>query len=118
MSAAHTPTPWSLLPARGLSTPQFEPPRIVAEPYPYLHIATVEFPVHTAHGDAIETAHPDAVMDANAAFIVKACNAHNELIAALEEIDRIALSHPYAAMTCGEVANIARAALARAKGEA
>jgi hypothetical protein len=50
---------------------------------------------------------------ANAAHIVRCVNAYDELVAALEEIDRIALSHPYAAMTCGDVANIARAVLAK-----
>jgi hypothetical protein len=50
---------------------------------------------------------------ADSAHIVRCVNAYDELVAALEEIDRIALSHPYAAMTCGDVANIARAALAK-----
>jgi hypothetical protein len=38
-----------------------------------------------------------------------------DLLAALEEINNVALFQPYAGVTCG---NIARAALAKAKGEA
>lgn len=37
-----------------------------------------------------------------------------DLLAALEQINNVALGHPYAGCTCGE---IARAAIAKARGE-
>ncbi len=60
----------------------------------------------------------DAEKEANAAFIVRACNAHDELVRALETAEtyfnEYAAETPASAHTLHHV----RAALAKAKGEA
>lgn len=56
--------------------------------------------------------------DANAAFIVQACNAHDALVAGLELVVRAAeaLGSKTPAQRCANIAEIARAALRAAGG--
>lgn len=67
--------------------------------------------VNTFNGDRQEVLDANgnnACVKANAAFIVRACNAHDELVAALELID-----HPNAVRTIEDAKRVARAALAK-----
>ena len=57
--------------------------------------------------------------DANAAFIVRACNSHDELVAALEFVNKwIALRSDRGDKFPSQLTNTVSAALAKAKGEA
>lgn len=51
----------------------------------------------------------------NAAFIVRACNAHDELVATLEDVQRLLAAQPHGQVT--RVYARVKAALAKAKGE-
>jgi hypothetical protein len=83
MSENHTPTPWQ---ARGL---HISMPVTPGQPHPYV----------VAKG-------PNA--RANIAFIVRACNAHADLVKALEAIASCESHHP------DDVVAIARSALIKA----
>jgi hypothetical protein len=98
MTTNHTPTPWYASFAYGNGSALHVGGMILQGPQ---CLTKIEPPMDAD------------TLQANAAHIVRCVNAYDELVAALEEIDRIALSHPYAAMTCGDVANIARAVLAK-----
>ena len=54
---------------------------------------------------------PQKEYEANAAFIVRACNAHDELLAALEELLK------YKGVMSDESVSMAKAIIARARGE-
>lgn len=67
-------------------------------------------------------AHSDAEQEANAAFIVRACNNHDELVSALENLQKVFVERAEHAngktWTYGATANLnALKALAKAKGE-
>ena len=74
--AEHTPTPWIATFSRTFTKGRRK--------------FTLEQDPHHAHrwiGDLwLTEGLPDAVQDANARFIVQACNAHDELLAALKEL--------------------------------
>ena len=59
------------------------------------------------------------IMEANAAFIVRACNSHDELVAALESMmpERIGYGQSMSIDMYLNAVDKARAALAKAKGE-
>ena len=87
----HTPTPWTVAKhERGLVRAQGRTIVVVRE---------------TGNQD----------IDANAEFIVRACNAHEDLLAALKEIERSLANHPTFAWH--NIVEIARAAIAKAEGE-
>jgi len=74
-----------------------------------------------------DDAHPDRMVEknidedeANAAFIVRACNAHDELVAALEALESAHLFFKFSGIgdAESEAIDLAVAALAKAKGEA
>lgn len=100
----HTPTPWTLgeFP-RGVYA-SMSPGVIVAE--------------------ATTILRPPAEAAANAAFIVLAVNAHEELVAALDSLTReihaahLAGDHDFNTLRSGEHYKAACAALRRARGEA
>jgi hypothetical protein len=80
MSAKHTPTPWRIC-----TNAQFSSEVETADGS--LSIALAHAKGHDLLPDAYE-APEDDVSDANAAFIVRACNAHDDLVAALEAVDK------------------------------
>ena len=101
MNTKHTPTPWTVL--DGLSYPE-----------PFTGIAG---------GNGRD---PVPLNEINAAFIVRACNAHDDLVAALQTLLQsasatkagqtdFAVWKSCSAETIGAVLNDARAALAKAQ---
>tara|TARA_R110000868_G_scaffold23596_3_gene94767 strand:- start:192 stop:503 length:312 start_codon:yes stop_codon:yes gene_type:complete len=70
MTQTHTPTPWIVSPPLGEGAIQIQSTGL------------------NAYGNWIVAEVPDRTEEdkANAAFIVRACNAHEELVAALEEL--------------------------------
>jgi len=97
----HTPTPWRLSP---------ESPRIIKPDYSRCLIAS-------AMGHPNSGFYPsDEEADANAAFIVVACNAHDELVATLSRLVAESTHHDGAEYEDGEwlALDAARAALAKA----
>jgi len=103
MSAAkHTPGPWHIA-AYGDSLRQ----TIVRGSKAIANIVAPH-----SHGDDKDRVPSQDEAQANAAFIVAACNAHDELVAALT---RIWLDARYESVSAIE--EIARAALAKARGE-
>ena len=87
---AHTPTPWHLTDA--YTDKPFEP--LIA----------------SARGDGISSDIIAGASPDNAAFIVRACNAHDDLVAALEEIVSLA---EWERKDHEAIASTARAALAK-----
>lgn len=77
--AQHTPTPW-LLDGRLVYSLQDD-----ARGRP-----TNRFSAHLDPGFGRDGLTPDTELDANAAFIVRACNAHEALVAALKGVLRVA----------------------------
>lgn len=104
-SAAHTPTPWQ----------QLNDNRIYVS-YPSC--------IQKDHCSLIATVPDTHIGDRNAAFIVRACNSHAQLVAALEEIVRQTNLLPahltpeavadFNAAVVVTVRNVARAALSAA----
>ena len=92
---------------------------------PYYRIDHLILGTHdgsTDHVAAVAHRHDSDRFD-TAAFIVRACNSHDDLVAALETIMRAHESGNNGAfigeaVLCDHYADMARAALARAKGEA
>ena len=111
MKTTHTPTPWRY----GLKVskrPAWE--KILSGP---IHVATVvqcdSSPIRVLN----DTPKSQAEAEANAAFIVRACNSHAQLVAALEKlIDHASETYPHFESPRGQ-ADIAqaRAALAAAQ---
>ena len=98
--SAHTPGPWKVVDGGRFGFDVF---------------ITTESRINSHHGEIcsmeIEFTGPHGVEQrANARLIALA----PEMLAALEEINNVALGQPYAGCTCGE---IARAILAKVKGE-
>ena len=98
----HTPTPW-----RADSGPELS-----AHIGPYVYgpdnvpVAYVDYQ-HVGDG---------ALSNENAAFIVRACNAHDDLVAAVEELlEHLADNDPE--LSGSPLCGMARAALAKAKSE-
>jgi hypothetical protein len=101
----HTPTPWKVV-----SREQYNHSKITISGKDYegarfQPIASIE----AGNSNALHLVIDEQTQQANAAFIVRACNSHADLVAALEFI----------ATDCPTSlhANRARAALAKAKGE-
>lgn len=87
MTTLHTPTPWH--------TDKDDPSTIFNSMGGY---------VTRIDGNAVQTR---AAIEGNAAFIVRACNAHDELVAALQRIQTLPES------AGAHMQDIARAALAK-----
>lgn len=92
----HTPTPWRYCKTNGSPT---SGQHMIAGSKPG-YLAEIR---DCGSGD----------VSANAAFIVRACNAHDELVAALRDIARTDRTTKTSA---ADLADIARAALAKAEG--
>ena len=106
--AAHTPTPWSVRAARN------------DEGYGLL--ICDEDQTILARMDTWLGSTPEAEMEANAAFIVRACNSHAALVEALKAIREEATAYPEGGEDCFKyslslIAEKARAAIARATGQ-
>lgn len=93
MSTQHTPTPWH-----------------VAKDDPAAIFNSMGGYVTRIDGNAVQTR---AAIEGNAAFIVRACNAHDELVAALAQIARLSAEGEVSANMQYALGDIARAALAK-----
>ena len=108
MTTQHTPTPWLI---------EYDP-----EEHKPPEFSCVDITVGPPTGHTIAHVDPHNEMpqhaDANAAYIVLACNAHEELVEALQatlrDLDETESSRIYGGTTA---IKLARAALALAKGE-
>lgn len=106
MKTEHTPTPWALDDGRQRQQDIID--RLTEDlPHPDRHWTAIGINDADGFAENLAYAHP-----INAPFIVRACNAHDELVTALEAI---IACEPRAAFN--RMAAIARAALAKAKGQ-
>lgn len=105
MSTQHTPGPWT-------RTPE--------ERFKHDSSAGIKGPNGNYLAAALDfnRTDRDEEVEANAEFIVRACNAHDELLAALEDIIETPVGHTTAdcAKDLAACIRIARAAIAKAKG--
>lgn len=99
--SAHTPTPWYVQPfARGMPEIRAANGAEIAEIFPFNFDAD------------------DPQTMANARYIVRACNAHDELVAALESAMAVLCGDEMNKSSLIKALTEGRAALAKAKGEA
>lgn len=99
MPAKHTPTPWHVQPIGGQRYIEAQGPKFICD----------------MQADQCENPAEVEEMQANAEFIVRACNCHEELVQVLESVVRI-LEHNCPDAALPAIA-LAKTQIAKAKGQ-